>query len=154
MKFLKSILCCLILIPFISCKKVKLEDERSQQLIGKWKYEYSGVVVSSSEIVNWSDNPPTQYPRKDYWIEFIEEGEICVTDIANSQVYRVINIVRLDDAFSTYGEWHNRYVYKDENKETKGFELHYFNDSIVIQKLPYDMSVHGTQYGNVFYRVE
>mgnify|MGYP000698806679 CR=1 FL=1 len=148
MKKLYCLIFPALILLFFSCKKVKLEDTRSQQIIGKWRYSGTGKIISSSNFTKFNS-----YQYIDYEIEFIEKGEICLSQNSITQTHIIDNVEKLDDAFTTYGQWHNLYGYVD-GKNRKYIELHYFGDSVMITNLPYDVSEYGSQAGNMFYRVE
>lgn len=148
MKLLKSILCCLILIPFISCKKVKLEDdEYGKLLIGKWKYDYSGYHTSSIDFVR------TLEPYEDFEIEFLEGGKICINENGMTSSY---NIVRFGEVFQHYSKWRRR-IHYGKDKDNLTFEVSYYSeDSIMLTKFPHETPYAPSQYNglNVFKRIE
>jgi hypothetical protein len=131
---------------FSACKKVKLDDDRGKLLVGKWKYQYFGEQISSSQFQVIGQN------AKDYTIEFFEKGEIEIISEGAVEEYRITDMGELNNGF--YSEWTNRIYCKAGNEELN-FRLRYYStDSIMIGDLPYPSNDLNVNVGNMFYRVE
>jgi hypothetical protein len=129
-----------------ACKKVKLDDDRGKLLVGKWKYQYFGEQISSSQFQVMGQDDV------DYTIEFFEKGEIEIISEGVVKDYRIFQVNELDN--SIYSQWLNRIHYK-KVKEENYFNVHYYSqDSIMISDLPYPSNSFLYSVGNMFYRVE
>jgi hypothetical protein len=136
----------LLLVTIIGCKKVKLDDDRGKLLVGKWKYQYFGEQISSSQFqVMGKDDV-------DYTIEFFEKGEIEIISEGEVNDYRITDMGELNNGF--YSKWANR-IYCKVGKEQLNFNVYYYSqDSIMISDLPYPSNSFLNSVGNMFYRVE
>jgi hypothetical protein len=69
----RGILTLVILTLFISCKKDRLEGEKSV-LIGRWKWSHSSKRISWRPLYYQTLSPQTE--NTTYAIEFLEKGKI------------------------------------------------------------------------------
>ena len=135
-----------LLITIVSCKKVKLDDDRGKLLVGKWEYQYFGEQISSSQFLTVSE------PHQDFTIEFFEKGKFEIVSEDGVEDYWINDMGELDNGI--FSQWFNRIHYK-VGKEQLNFNVRYYSeDSIMISDLPYPSGSQNVYVGNMFYRVE
>jgi hypothetical protein len=128
-----------IFLILSSCQKVKLENnERGQQLLGKWRFS-KAVHTTNSNYFSQIE------AGSDFRIEFMNDGEFNL----NGNIYNVKEFGATPLTF-TYGAWVSRMTI-EKGDESHAITLHYFGDSILVTSFPFEFEFNSHRY-NMYYR--
>jgi hypothetical protein len=153
MKNLKHILLFLpLLLLSTSCEK--LDNEKSELVVGKWKYVHTVNAYYPSFPVL------PEFEKENFFIEFEKNGRLIVENNTEISKYTISEISDKDWAIHVNHDlWDKDFHYYGNGEGKNNFILYYFNsDTIGLDAIPFDFQEHNIEFGNsnlnLFARVE
>jgi hypothetical protein len=153
MKNLKHLLLFFpLLLLSASCEK--LDDEKSELVVGKWKYAHT-VRGDSPNLTIVSS-----YSKENFFIEFEKVGRLIVDDNGTITKYTIRDFRDEISGHTVYHSiWSSGFSYYGNGESRNSFYIYYFSaDSIGIDAKPFDFKKTNAEFGesllNIFHRVE